>query len=546
MNVLGQLFRVITTPVRWLLAVPMWVISSPRRMLGLSLPGRAAVLVFFVLLICTLAAIGVIYNAQGRGAASIGHYLMTPTFGMVVVLVFVIPVVVYYWLRLWLEGDTARFPDIDAAWREGLAALQANGIDIASMPIFLVVGAPDDRLAKSLFRGTGFEWIVKETPMGVHPLRWYANDRAIYLTCLATGRLGKLHQLGRGAEGARQAAPADLRSTMQPAANLRGTMVAGGGGAVRDTSRAMDFGADAPAEPESNALRGTLVPGAAAGGGRSGGNAPVSAGGSSVLSRHDADLESERLHYLCELLHRSRRPVCPMNGVLVLLPFEVIQNVMVAKDIPAAIRSDLETIRESTQLLCPVTALVTGMEQESGFGELVRRVGMSKAKANRFGKGFDVWNAPTAESIDAFSSHACGAFEDWVYNLFRDRDGLNKPGNARLYMLLCKIRSELRARLRNILLHGFSVDPSAKETDDRPFLFNGCYFAATGDTEDRQAFVRNVFEKMLDMEEELEWTPEAWRQDDRYHALSQFGMAIDFGLVVALIGMVVFRYWGKN
>ena len=77
----------------------------------------------------------------------------------------------------------------------------------------------------------------------------------------------------------------------------------------------------------------------------------------------------------------------------------------------------------------------------------------------------------------AFSSHACGAFEDWVYNLFRERDGLSKPGNARLYTLLCRIRSELRSRLRNILLHGFSFDEGENREREKPLLFNGCYFA---------------------------------------------------------------------
>jgi hypothetical protein len=104
----------------------------------------------------------------------------------------------------------------------------------------------------------------------------------------------------------------------------------------------------------------------------------------------------------------------------------------------------------------------------------------------------------------------------------------------------------VRARLRNILLHGFSFDPNAKETDDRPLLFNGCYFGATGDTDDRQAFIRNVFDKMLDMEEELEWTPDAWREDDRYHGLAQIGMVVDGALVLALVGMFAAKFWWKG
>ena len=85
-------------------------------------------------------------------------------------------------------------------------------------------------------------------------------------------------------------------------------------------------------------------------------------------------------------------------------------------------------------------------------------------------KGFNVWNPPTAESVDAFSAHACGTFEDWVYSLFREPDGLSKPGNAKLYSLLCKIRSQLRSRLRNILLHGYSTETDDGNAEQTPLL----------------------------------------------------------------------------
>lgn len=542
-NFLWQLMRFVTTPVRWLLALPMWVISSPRRVLGLSLPARAAVLVFLVLLVCTLGAIGAILWT--KEAADIRNYFYNATFPVVVVLVFVIPIVVYYWLKLWLEGDTSRFPDIDAAWKEGLGALAENGFDPSSLPIFLVIGVPDDRLAKSLFKATAFDFVVRDTPAGLAPLRFYADDRAIYITCVDTGRLGMLHRLAKAGGG--KQANSDVRGTMEPSGGVRGTMIAGGND-VRGTAMATGSSwGNAGDEDANQMIRGTLVPGGGGGGSpthAADGGAPAAAPRSGLLSRRDAELTTERLHYVCDLIRRARRPVCPINGVLVVLPLDAIQQVLVAKDIPSAIKSDLDTVRHSTQLRCPVTVLITGMEHEAGFGELVRRVGTSKAKANRFGKGFEVWNPPTAENVDAFSSHACGAFEDWVYNLFRERDGLAKPGNAKLYMMLCKIRNEVRARLRGILLHGISIDANNKD-DEPPPLFNGCYFAATGDSDDRQAFVRNVFEKMIDQEEELEWTEDAWREEARHHLLAQLGMVIDGALLLALMGMFVFKYWWK-
>ena len=39
-----------------------------------------------------------------------------------------------------------------------------------------------------------------------------------------------------------------------------------------------------------------------------------------------------------------------------------------------------------------------------------------------------------------------------------------------------------------------------------PLPFAGCYFGATGPSEDRQAFVTSVFEKLVKLEEDVEWT----------------------------------------
>ncbi len=137
------------------------------------------------------------------------------------------------------------------------------------------------------------------------------------------------------------------------------------------------------------------------------------------------------------------------------------------------------------------------MEEESGFQELVRRVGRDRAARQRFGKGFSLSNPPIPERVEALSAHACGSFEAFVYALFREKGSLSKPGNTRLYSLLCKIRRNVQTRLGNILVAGYAAE-SEQEADAEPFFFGGCYFAAVGDTEDRQAFVRGILDKMPD------------------------------------------------
>ena len=160
-----------------------------------------------------------------------------------------------------------------------------------------------------------------------------------------------------------------------------------------------------------------------------------------------------------------------------------------------ALQKDLATVLDKLKVRCPVTAMVVGLEEESGFRELVRRVGRARAVGQRFGKGFSIGNPPLPERLEALAAHACGAFEDWVYTLFREKDALSKPGNTKLFGLLCKIRRNVQSRLANILVAGFAAGEAAGRPAEN-FLFSGCYFAATGDTEDRQAFVQGVFDKL--------------------------------------------------
>jgi hypothetical protein len=261
---------------------------------------------------------------------------------------------------------------------------------------------------------------------------WYAGEPGIFLVCRDASHLSRLTSLAgdRVTDTALSSADhprhgAESRSFARDVGSRR-RIGRSGGFRAKDSAVPGDFGA-------GGGIQGTLVPGAMDPMASPGAARSASAATSGGLSRRDAEEQVDRLRYVCRLLARARQPLCPLNGILTVLPFRAVSDVMLAKDIPAAVQGDLTAVRQVARVRCPVTALVAGMEAERGFGELVRRVGVSRARSNRFGKGYNVWNPPTAENIDAFSSHACGAFEDWVYSLFREADGLSKPGNAKLY-----------------------------------------------------------------------------------------------------------------
>jgi hypothetical protein len=262
-----------------------------------------------------------------------------------------------------------------------------------------------------------------------------------------------------------------------------------------------------------------------------------------VLTAQEATIQRRRFDHVCSLVARARDPVCPVNGVVALVPYEAVQvNPREAEGLQRALHGDLQTTLTRLRLRCPVTVLFTGLERERGFSELVRRVGQQRALTQRFGRGFDVAALATKEELAAFSLHVCGAFEDWIYTLFREHGALSRPGNTHLFNLLCRVRFNLKNRLTDILAEGLGFDGDAASPDR--LLVSGCYFAATGNTADRQAFVKSVFDKLEEEQEAVEWTQSAVREFRILKWLTWTGWGLACVLLLVAVGMLLQRFSG--
>lgn len=560
-----------------------WLGGLPRRFFRQPLPRLAAILTAIALVTIVATAWTIFLldpeSVPWRHAMTIWRVMS------VVALLIAIPIVVYWGLRLWLEGDVSPYPEIDFAWNAGLTALRRNGIDIDAVPTFLLLGTGDERHEQRLMDATGLGFRVRGIPEGPAPLHWYANPDGVYLCCtdacwlsaLAakeyTAAFEAVASLLPSAEAPvmaaapapqaeeafappRPAAPTPVaRRTPSGRESTRGTIMLDQYVGAQQAPPSLEDTAVAPisARAESAGSRGTLMLGAAL---------PPSAAApppESIVSfeaptpttrtlpplapQQSAE-RLQRLQYVCHLLRRERRPLCALNGILTVLSFGLLQaGRREAEELERAVKSDLTTIQRTLQLRCPVSALVAGLEREQGFRELVRRVGRERAAVQRFGKGYDVRAVATVPEMMNLSSHVCGAFEDWIYTLFREQGALSRPGNTQLYSLLCKVRLYLKNRLSEVLGAGFGYDP-AQQPGDQPLMFSGCYFASTGETEDRQAFVKGVFDKLVDEQEYVEWTHRALLHDRRYRWAAYTGLATATTLVLGIAGMMAARAWG--
>jgi hypothetical protein len=528
----------LTAPFRVLFSSPLALFSSPRKMMGLSLPVRVAVFVFLTLVLSAAVVVLIKYKTE-TGTRDIWDDLPKPI--LMIPMLLIIPAAAWKLVSLWLHEVPTRFPEIEQAWNHGLRALAEHGLSLTSAPLYLIVGPKNAGEARALVESSEIPMDICGQPDGNPSLVWFASRQAIFLVCPGACQVSLLSR-------------SSLAEAKSSAATQKGPekgifeQTMDGGGLESPSSGFSETSSGFAAEPSPSEFTrpnvfnvsnpgydfGSSMSSPAASSPRS-----KSAAVRPQVDRAQLDEASEKLAYVCELLRRNRLPFCPLNGIMSFLPQQFITlSEECAGDLGRAAEADARVLRQSLGLRAAVVVLVGGMEQESGFRELVRRFGKEIAFRNRIGKGNnDLWSDTTSELLESLGRHAAGAFEDNIYPLFRKDSNLTEIGNTKLYKLLCLSRLRINDRLTALLRNAYATE----EKDlawSLPIL--GCYFAATGDREDRRAFAASVFDRLLKQVNELDWHPEVRSSDERYYLFRDIFLGLNAVLLV-IIGVLIWR-----
>lgn len=456
------------------------------------------------------------------------------------------------WLGWWLwkllgpEEYVSVFPDLDEAWDEAVAALHAAQIDLSDAPLFLVLGKTAGG-EEALFGSAQLSLTVKQAPARPDaPLYVHANRDGIYVSCPDASLLSKQSTLLRGETSGTsyvaepEAAPSeeDMYKTLQPKGRLKD--VQGVLARAREQGRTPDQLTDAEkeeirhliSEDEADYSRQAQKPRAS-------------------LARNTAEIErmTARLKHVCRLIVQDRRPYCPLNGIMVLLPFAATDQEEDATQTGLLCQQELAAARSVLQVNCPVIALVCDLEMTPGFREFVERFPADQ-RQRRLGQRFPL--VPDLEEKDvpamieggvAWMSQAM--LPNWIYKLFRletpGKDDLAAAvrGNTQLYRLLGEVRERYK-RLSRILVRGLIRE------DGRPTLFGGCYIGGTGrDAPREQAFVPGVFRRLIDNQNYVAWTDEAWQEDAASQQWTTYGYTALAIAAVALAALAFF-FWQRR
>ncbi len=446
-----------------------------------------------------------------------------------------------FWLIRWMywllgpDGPAGEFDDIERAWSKARAALEAASLSLQELPVFLVLGKTGG-LLEDAFAASRIPFQIRHVPPGDdEPLHLYANREAIFLSCeraaLLPIQVARLLQ----AERTGQPQPSPSNELLQEYLDRT---------AASATTSSLVEPPKLPwsqAQPGAVLLLGQPEP-------RDG--LPPTARRESLLTDHqEVELQTKRLRHICNLLVRDRKPYCPVNGILVLLPLAATTTAEDASETAQVVRHDLEVAREALQMDCARLFVLGDAEQLPGFVEVVRHFPQDGSGPNWvLGQHFplvpDLSAAEIQSRIETGLAWVGDAMLPLVVGHLWRREGevsdtdrqTSVEANIQLYEFLHACRQRL-ARFGKLAARAVQSDEGVP-----PYLA-GCYLAGTGpDAEREQGFLTGVFRRALEQQNYVRWTADALADDAAYHWYSLVGYAL-LALFVLVITLTLIAWW---
>lgn len=500
-----------------------------------------------LLLIIVLVLFGVSYWLD------LGRYLLAPTiFGIPLrnlwLSILFLLVYALFWLGYWLlklmgpEEKVSEFPDIDAAWEDACAALQDKGIALADAPLFLILGRPSTG-ETSLFDAAQLKFLVSNVPSSSGaPVHVFANRDGIYVTCTGASLLGQLSRIvaGEAGDSIRSPAASSLDNsggededaqfkTLAPKGRLKSVQN------ILAAAREEGRGPDQLSDQERAEIRGLVAEEEAA-------QKRAKARPSLIKNNAMVDRCQARFRHFCRLIVRDRRPFCPINGILAVLPIAVTDSEEEANQAIALCHQELSMAKAELQMACPLFAMISDLETVPGFGVFFEQFPADQ-RQRRMGQRFplvpDLEDSKVPALVEEGVEWICeGIFPAWIYKQFRVETDGEKPSsivdsNIQLFKFLQSLQDR-RQFLGRVVARGLA-------TQSQTFFLGGCYVAGT--SREAAAFIPGVFRRLTEHQSAVAWTPQALNEDADYQRWAQYGyigMGVLTALVVVLFGLRMF------
>lgn len=482
--------------------------------------------------------------------------------------------------------------DITHAWQAAQAQILAAGIELHRAPLFLTLGQPAGGIEEFC------SLLPLESPFPLPsasddaPLQVYGNQEGLFVCCKQTSVLGDyLNRLATAADDFPEPASSarlQIATGDSPATTAASTERNSGGafGGILQTGSRADSCNHGPArEPQFSplaegpsgttaTLTGPLVAGPIVATRR----VPCPSASETVRSiefqldelerqlaladavlqpqpsaaaqdRPTAEVAGARFAQLCRLISAAREPYCPLNGVVILVPLEILDCDETAEQGGSCIQRDLQTVMRTLETEVSVQVVVCGLAACEGGDELLDRLSQDQLYGT-FGFALPTplgGNREAARrSIERASEWLCeGLFPALAYRVLRRdadderSDRADLEGNRRLHALIGSLRGR-RQRLSRLLVGSLSATSGQ-------WRIRGCFFAPTANKSAtgtppanplpanplsasslpaRQAFTAGILGQIHGIQNEVRWLESRRRRDATAMAVALAGYVL--------------------
>jgi type VI protein secretion system component VasK len=258
----------------------------------------------------------------------------------------------------------------------------------------------------------------------------------------------------------------------------------------------------------------------------------------------EAERLAGRLKYLCQLVAERRRPYCPANGIVWLIPVAGTTTEAIADRTAAACRADSLAAEAGLQVHCPAAAVICDAQDLPGFRDLLRGLPEPLARERLLGRSFPLVPAvPPEKRPEVLFNGIDWVARSLVPGVTYQRFGSEAEGNGerwsaanqRLWLLLNELYAR-RAAIVRLLGQGIT------DGNDRLPMLAGAYLAGTGPAEQDQAFVAGVVQQLIGLQNNVGWTPAALAEERDYRRMTAIGYAAALALVIA-VGVFAYLSW---
>lgn len=431
----------------------------------------------------------------------------------------------YATLRVITEPDAASpYPELDRAWSQASEALERSGIDHHEKALVLVLGQPSET-AFELIEAAEVNPTFGPVPTdAAAPIRVWANDEAVYLVCHETSVLSACSQRIAAERRIRRGQTID-----RPAAAVERQLPVAL--QVSEGSAAEPFACEGPYE--STDASGEAFPRV---------TAPVRLAHDTdhrpcrpLLTAEQSEDSSDQLDHLLTLLRRDREPGLPIDAIAVVIPCDAVSQDQRVCDLADAIQSDLDVIRQTAGVNCPVLAIGSDLQHLDGCGLLLHNLS-TEQRRRLLGVGLPVTErrseASLRDSVAWLTGSVTPALCQRLLQIEAADTGYEENTSLFRFQTAVADRSDPLAELLSRGLSG---------SEGKPWPLVGLYLVATGDAlGGSQGFGSGVLSQLTASRTDADWTDQAVRDDSQQSRWITTGYASVAAATLFVAGLLVF------